>query len=49
MNEIFSLLDEELSELLQEISFNYGLLIYLKEELETLKDNSYKFFVKYYS
>jgi hypothetical protein len=45
LKEIFNLLDEEIIETLQEISFKYGLLIYLKEELEGFKENSHKFFV----
>ena len=47
LKEIYHLLDEDIINTLQEIAFKYGLLIYLKEELESFKENSQKFFVIY--
>lgn len=32
---------------IKEISFNFGLLLYLKEELSMLKNKSYDYFVRF--
>jgi hypothetical protein len=33
-------------QIIKEISFNFGLLLYLKEELSMLKNKSYEYFVR---
>ena len=37
----------QINQILKEFSFNYGLLLYLKEELSMLKNKTYEYFVRF--